>query len=195
MDGLDNHWMDSLSDLELVARVQAGDVGAFEAIYGRHHQHVLLCLQRMTKKRDLAEEIAQETFVRALEKIDSFDVGAEPANLWAWLRRISFNICVNRLNRLALERRSTVAALEMGNITFPTWGDPSVVASRSELHRLLIEAIDALPELMAKCIVSHYVFGLSYEEICGVYALSQGSVVYLLHRGRRILAERLSQYF
>jgi RNA polymerase sigma-70 factor (ECF subfamily) len=186
--------MDALADCELVSRVQASYAQAFGTIYCRHRPYVRSCLQRLTKKSELTEDLVQETFIRALERIDLFDPNSERANVRAWLRTIALNVCANKLNRLGLERRSTLAALETRSIGSASACDPSIAASRSETQGLLIKAISQLPELMAKCIVSHYVFGLSYAEICDVYGMRMGRVIYLLHRGRHILAKRLRKY-
>lgn len=186
--------MRSLTDLDLISRVQAGCAAAFGIIYRRHYHWVRAYLRKLAKNMEFAEDMAQETFIRALERITQFDVDDQNAKFRGWLKSIAYSVCVNNLSRLPLEHQSIVAAFERGNIRFDRPREPSVAASKSEMNKALLKAINALPDLMAKCVLSHYVFGLSYADMCATYTLSKGSVVYLLYQARRILAKRLEGY-
>src|SRR5574341_664989 len=88
--------MDAQSDLELVQQAKQGNLSAFEEILKRHQKKIFYLAYRMTKDFDAADDIAQETFIKAYQNIGSFK---ESYPFYAWIYRIGMNLAINYLRR------------------------------------------------------------------------------------------------
>jgi len=149
-----------LADTEasLLARAQAGDVGAFERLSGAYADRVFMLLLRLLGDRSEAEDVAQEVMLRAWQGITRF---RGQSSYFTWLYRIA----VNEANR-ALERRSRrPARIAIGvdelQLPAPAALDPSRQAENSELRRALSRALAELPPPLRTALVLRDVEGLS----------------------------------
>ncbi len=163
---------------DLVARARAGDLSAFEALYRRAAGRTYALCLRMTADPALAEELTQETFVRAWRKLRSF---RGDCAFSAWLRRIAINVVLadrrgrGRTPAEEIESQHLAAAL-----------DPGAALD-------LESAIAKLPVGARTVFVLHDVEGYRHDEIAGMLGVAAGTSKTQLHRARKLLREALEQ--
>jgi RNA polymerase sigma-70 factor (ECF subfamily) len=175
-----------LSDVQLAILVQQGDAAAFDMLVRRHMQRAFGVAYRLLGQREDAEDLVQETFLAALQKIDSFDTGREFS---PWFYRILVNRCLNA--RKSRSRRSTV---ELPGDVVSAMPSPLVETERSELRRLLASAMEALPEKQRTIVSMFDLEGFSSPEIAEVLGISDGTVRWHLHQARRVLRDTLEPF-
>ena len=170
-------------DRELTLAFQAGDKGAYQAIYDRHHARVHGVCRRMLINRDDAEEAAQETFLRVYQALGRFNGRYQ---LGAWVTRIATNVCLDHL-RAKTRRGGDLAALELSELDLSTnedEGPEGLVVRNSEGWRVR-KVIASLPPLHRAAIVLRDFEGLSYDEVAMTLGISDQQVKALLHRARQ----------
>jgi RNA polymerase sigma-70 factor (ECF subfamily) len=176
-------------DPGFVERLRAGDDGAFEALVRGYQHRVFGVAVRMLGNAAEAEEIAQETFVRAHRSLAEF---RGDAKLSTWLYAIASRLCLNRL--AAAERRFGRQG-EEALLRLPTVaGGADVVLERSELEAALHRAIAELPDDRRIVVVLRDLEGLSYEDIARTLGLELGTVRSRLHRARMDLKDKLERF-
>ena len=165
-------------------RAQAGDLGAFEALYRAHVNRVYALSYRLSGNPDLAEELTQEVFVRAWRKLGSFR--GESA-FSTWLHPLTVNVALSeRRARRRREARVTttddLGALERAGTRVPSG------------HSLDLErAMRMLPEGARDVFVLHDVYGYTHEEVGSLTGIAAGTSKAQLHRARMLLREALSR--
>jgi RNA polymerase sigma-70 factor (ECF subfamily) len=178
-----------VQEAELVARLRRGDLRAFEELVITYQHRVFGVALRMLGNRAEAEEIAQETFLRAHRALPEF---RGEARLGTWLYAIASRLCLNRLatpeRRLA---RADDAALAAAPGHEP---DAAAALERSELEAAVRDAIAALPDERRIVVILRDLEGLSYEEIGEVLDLEPGTVRSRLHRARMDLKAKLERF-
>ena len=167
---------------ELVALAAAGDVLAFEELYRANVGRVYALCLRMSGDRHLAEELVQESFVRAWQKLPSFR-GASAFS--TWLHRVTVNVVLGQ-RRSASSRARGSAAPEA------TEPEPAVSAVNPGEAIDLERAIAALPDRAREVFVLHDVEGFRHEEIARLTGIAVGTSKAQLHRARRILRKALA---
>ena len=178
-----------MQEAELVARLRKGDLRAFEELVIAYQHRVFGVAVRMLGNRAEAEEIAQETFLRAHRALPGF---RGEARLGTWLYAIASRLC---LNRLAAPERGLARGDDDALAAAPSHEpDAATALERSELDGALREAIAALPEKRRIVVILRDLEGLSYEEIAEVLALEPGTVRSRLHRARMDLKAKLERF-
>jgi RNA polymerase sigma-70 factor (ECF subfamily) len=160
------------ADLELVARIQAGDEDAFEALVARYQAPLFRYLLGFVGQREQAEDLLQETFLRAFRAIGRLD---DPATLRPWLYRIAHNQACS-----LLRRRRLLAWLPLGAQHLPA---PPADRSAIEAARTT-EALARLPPELRAPLLLHLVAGFSYAETAALLGVSEGAVRMRISRGR-----------
>jgi RNA polymerase sigma-70 factor (ECF subfamily) len=172
---------------QLLRKAQAGDAAAFATLVELHAPFVYNLALRTLNNRHDAEDIAQETFLRAWQGLAQFRAEAQ---LRTWLYRITTNLCYNRLPKLKKE----LEALEPGDATgLPERSRP--VEARvvtAELRRQLYQAVDQLPETYRLLVTLRHSDGRSYEEIAEITQMPLGTVKTGLFRARQQLRQALA---
>ena len=181
-------------DQRLVRLAQTGDMAAFNQIVERHQRAVYSTCLRMLRDPQLAEDAAQDAFVRAWNAIESFRGGI----VRPWLLRIATNRTYDILRSKA---RRPAASLDAQPFeSEPEWttqvshGEhPEQFTTRGELSELLQNALDSLPEDQRLAIVLSDVQGYGYDEIAQVMDIAVGTVKSRISRGRARLREYLQE--
>jgi len=172
-----------LADTEasLLARAQAGDVGAFERLSGAYADRVFMLLLRLLGDRSEAEDVAQEVMLRAWQGITRFH---GQSSYFTWLYRIA----VNEANRARERRSRRPARVAIGvdelQLPAPAALDPSRQAENSELRRALGRALAELPPPLRTALVLRDVEGLSTQEAAEIAGISQAAFKSRLHQAR-----------
>lgn len=167
----------------------------FEAQALEHLSSLMALAMRMTKSQAEAEDLVQDTYVKAMRAREQFSAGT---NMRAWLVRIMTNTYINRYRRGGLER----AVLEgpdadpladgwIGTSTMQAMRDPESLALRPLLEQELKAALDELPPEFRAAVLLVDVEELSYKEVSSALGCPIGTVMSRLHRGRRMLKQRL----
>jgi RNA polymerase sigma-70 factor (ECF subfamily) len=167
-----------------VARAQEGDVSAFEQLYRSNSGRVYgLCL-RLSGNPTTAQELAQDVFVRAWQRLSSFR--GESA-FFSWLYTLTVNVAFSegRSRKRRLARITTTDDLT----PYERPGRPPSPEAAVDLEK----AIAALPPGARAVFVLHDVHGFKHEEIGGMLGVAIGTCKAQLHRARRLLRESLGQ--
>ena len=172
-----------LDEVRLIRRAKEGDVAAFEGLYRRYSRRVFgLCL-RMTSDRSVAEDLAQESFVRVWERLDRFEGGARFA---PWILKVTANVVLShrRTRRRKFDRERPTEWLD----DVPESAPAAPPGSGVDLER----AIGSLPNGARTVFVLHDVEGLRHREISELLGVAEGTTKAQLHRARRMLREALA---
>lgn len=168
---------------DLVAAARNGDMRAFERLYRLHSDRVYgLCL-RMTRRHDQAEECVQLTFVRAWRSLKSFEGRSA---FGTWLHRIAVNEVLTQARNHGTRSESDEEAVA----SFDT--AESAPAEFDATDVMDVErALATLPEGARHVMVLQAVYGYSHEEVADMLGVAVGTCKAQMHRGRRLLRERL----
>jgi RNA polymerase sigma-70 factor (ECF subfamily) len=174
---------------ELLDRLRAGEARAFEELVKTYQHRVFGVAVRMLGSSAEAEEVAQETFLRAHRALADF---RGDAKLSTWLYAIASRLCLNRL--ASGEGRMSRARAE-GLDRLPAAGsEPGTDLERSEREAALHRAIAELPEDRRIVVVLRDIEGLTYDEIAAALSLELNTVRSRLHRARLDLKEKLERF-
>ncbi len=177
----------AVSDGELVARAQSGDVEAFDELIARHQDRVFSLAYRMLSHAEDAADVQQETFVQAWRNLRKF---RRDAALSTWLHRITVNLCLSR------RRRRQTEPLEPYMQETLLSSEPSGVAclQREETKATVRRAIASLPAHYRALIVLRDIEERPFDEIAQVLSCSIQSARTRLAKARKLLRERLEPY-
>jgi RNA polymerase sigma-70 factor (ECF subfamily) len=185
-----------LSDEEVLARVQAGDLAPYEILMRRHNQKLYRAVRAVLRDESEVEDVVQEAYVSAYRHLAAFE---GRARFSTWLVRITVNAALDRRRR-----RARVVALdpvledqlaaEDGLSSGGADDDPERQSARRELACLLERAIDALPEPFRLVYVLRDVEGLSTQETAESLELEPNTVKTRLHRARSLLRDGLYRH-
>lgn len=174
---------DDAIDAALVERVRAGDVAAYDELVRRHLRRAHAVAFRLLGHREDAEDLVQDAFIQALDKIDSFDASRPFA---PWFFRILTNRGLNVRQSRALRTVS-----EIPEDTASREHSPEVAAEREELRGRLRDAVGALPERQQLIVQLFEIDGWTSAEIARTLGISDGTVRWHVHEARRALREAL----
>lgn len=179
-----------VSDGHLARRVQRGESEAFEVLARKYIRSVYAVVSSFLSGQEDIDDSVQETFLRALEKVQSFD----PRRPFApWLYQIARNVARSRWKYLKSRQHEDLTECE--RLPAETQGDdPGTLAESSELRRYLAAAIDSLPERQRAAFRLHDVEGFKAAEIAEMLGVNDGTVRANVHHARRGLRKRLERY-
>jgi RNA polymerase sigma factor (sigma-70 family) len=163
-------------DRELVVRVRSGDPAAFDQLVRRHLRPAVRLASRLLGDDDAAEDVVQESFLKVLEVVDTFDATRPFA---PWFYRIVANRCSNI--RRSRSRRPTESLSPTLESEAP---GPDREAERRSLRRRLRAALDGLPDRQREVLLLYDVEGFTGPEIAETLEISAGTVRWHLHQAR-----------
>lgn len=174
-------------DTALARRARGGDAAAFGALVQAHQTAVFNVCYRLTGERREAEDMAQEAFIRAYERIASFD----PARPFGpWMRRVAANVCLNALQRA----RRLHFSLDDDSVPEPRAdeaGEPPVAHAQRETTEAVRGALLTLPAHYRAVIELCHFQDMSYAEAAQALRLPLSDVKSHLFRARKALARQL----
>jgi len=172
------------NEAQLITQAQNGDRNAFSELVRIHSKGVLNVVYRMCGDMLIAEDAAQETFIRAWQNLPSYRPQTPFRN---WLYRIAFNAGMDMLRK---EKRILPDDIEDMNLTDGQPGIESVV-SQQERTTLVQKAILSLPDASRAVLVLREYEGLSYQEISSTLDIPVGTVMSRLNYARNLLKTKL----
>ncbi|MGH9428982.1 MAG: RNA polymerase sigma factor [Terriglobia bacterium] len=180
------------SDHALVAACCAGNKQAFDVLVLRYTHSLSTLARRLLGEHHEAEDLTQETFLRAYEKIEEF---RGEAQFSTWLYRICFNLCLNRLRKKKNDLTNKMGVDALAEELLDSRGRlPEQLTMKRERQKLVKGALAEMTPEFREVFLLHNRIDLSYEEIAQRLRLPVGTVRSRLHRGRAQLKERLRPY-
>ena len=183
----------NLLDAELVARVQAGDKGAFDILVQKYQSKVINLVGRYVSDQAECQDIAQDAFIKAYRAIGSFRGDSQ---FYTWLYRISANTAKNYLASRA--RKSPGYSVDVedaqhfeGESGLKEYDNPENLLLTDEIRETVFRAIERLPEDLKSAITLRELDGLSYEEIAEVMDCPIGTVRSRIFRARDVIDKEL----
>jgi RNA polymerase sigma-70 factor, ECF subfamily len=186
MDSFTAARITTVSEAELVTRAQRGERNAFSQLVDIHAQGVMNVIYRMCGDAQVAEDAAQETFLRAWLHLSSY---RPQTSLRNWLYRIAVNVATDMLRK---EKRILPNALEDLPLSDPHPG-PEATFAQEERTALVQNAVLSLPDACRAVLVLREYEGMSYHEIADALAIPTGTVMSRLNYARKLLKEKLEQ--
>ena len=186
---------------ELIAAILAGDTELYYQLIRPHERRVYIMALSCMKNKEDAEDVAQETFVRALRNLGAF---RGDSKFGTWLISITLNEARSRIrrNKMASTESLDTTREEEGHVPpafFRDWREiPSDVLERNEIRLLLQQAIASLPVIYREVLLLREVEELNTDEVAEILKISISSAKVRLHRARlmmqKLLAPRLSTF-
>ena len=187
----------NLPDADVVALAQHGREVAYRELLRRYERTVFSLVFRMVRDRTVAEDLAQETFIKVLNHIDKY---RPEFKFSSWLFKIANNVAIDHLRRRQLNtismdgspNASTAAEIEASSFDIVDQSESALDELQSrELGTAIERAIASLRPEYRSCILLRHVEGRSYEEIAATLDLPLGTVKTFIHRARHQLRDLL----
>ena len=190
--------LEMLSDAEVMLRVANGDDSAFNYLVEKYRRPMISFMYRMTHNQAVAEELAQEVFLRVYRSRQGY---AASAKFTTWLYRIATNLAVNHARDTKYERPENMVNIDEPDtetgMTVDV-ADSGLNAEQVILRRERLAAIrsqvEALPERQRVAVLMHKYQGMDYREIGDVLKLSESATKSLLFRAYQTLREKLKEF-
>jgi len=185
-------------DLALVDKARQGDVQAFDVLVRKYERQIFRIAQHITQNREDAEDVMQDAFLKAYEKLSQFQGNSK---FYTWLVRIAVNESLMRLRKRRTGKMVSIdeeIETEEGSVPrdLADWApDPEQNYGQTELAEILRKTIQGLPQGFRIVFALRDVEGFSTEETAETLGLSIPAVKSRLLRARLQLRERLSRYF
>ena len=181
----------------LVNAARAGDLPAYDQLVQRYQERIYATIYHMTSNHEDANDIAQETFIKAHSALKSFK---GDSSFYTWVYRIAVNKTIN-----FLKQRKNRVSLSLNDLDFNVENDPELVAfvsektprraaALAELQEKLNEAMQKLSDVHRMVVALHDVQGHSHEEIASIMDCNVGTVRSRLFYARQQLQALLSDY-
>lgn len=180
-------------DIDLVREALSGSQDAFRELVVRYQGPILSLVRRMVRNPSLAEDLAQEVFVKAFRALHSFD---QQRKFSSWLFKIAHNTAIDQLRRrqirtVPLETPDQDVASLVDVLADTGAETPAGRVERQDLGRAIEEAVSSLKPIYREVVILRYQEGLSYEEIADIADLPLGTVKTNLFRARKAMATHL----
>jgi RNA polymerase sigma-70 factor (ECF subfamily) len=189
---------EGLSDAQIMLRVRAGDDSAFEYLVQKYRRPMLSFMYRMAHNTAVAEDLAQEVFLRVYRSREKYEASAK---FTTWLYRIASNLAVNHARDTRHQRPENTVSLDEPE---PDTGltmdlpDTSLTAEEAILKRERLAAIrqrvEALPERQKMALIMHKYQQMDYRQIADVLKLSESAIKSLLFRAYETLRGQLKEF-
>ena len=181
--------MKFLEDNHYIEKIMSGDASAYAQLVAKHKNLVFSIVLKILNNREDAEEIAQDTFVKAYQSLKSFE---KKSKFSTWLYRIAYNTAISKTRKKKIE---TVA---MDDHLITNYSTDEITANINRLEeneqiRLMEKVMTGLPEEDHLLITLFYKADHSIEEISEIMGLTQSNVKVRLHRIRKKMYNRMQE--
>ena len=181
------------NDRQLVARVQKGDRRAFDLLVIKYQHRILALVSRFVPDFAEAQDVTQEAFIKAYRALPGFRGDSQ---FYTWMYRIAVNTAKNYL--VSRGRKTPTRDIDLDDAEFFTEEQnlkdietPDSLLQRDQLHKVVFDAIEALPEELRMAVTLRELDGLSYEEIAEVMDCPIGTVRSRIFRAREAIDRKM----
>ncbi len=187
-----------LTDQEVVAQARAGRERAYRELIGRYERPVFSIIYRLVRDRELAEDLAQDTFIKVLNALDRYD---PKLKFSSWIFKIAHNTAIDRLRKREVATLSldgspnarTADDIEATRITVAsTEESPEDYAASREIGEEIEKALALLRPEYRTAIVLWHIEDRPYDEIAEIMEIPLGTVKTFIHRARNELRKHLA---
>ncbi len=181
-------------DLSLVRRAKKGDYRAFDLLVLKYQSRIIASAFKYVKERQLAEDIAQEAFIKSYKSLDSF---REESSFYTWVYRITVNTAKNYLVSSKRRDEVVISDLSIDDSFYPEKlevDSPQEILKANELRDLIFEALSSLGEETRTALSLREFDGLSYEQIAEIVQCPVGTVRSRIFRGREMIEEAIGKH-
>src|SRR5438309_4546272 len=189
---------ESLTDAEVMLRAGSDDVAAFEYLAIKYHRPMIAFMYRMCHNQAVAEELAQEVFLRVYRSRQSY---AAEAKFSTWLYRVATNLALNHLRDTRSERAQ--AAVSLDEPDEESGRTPDVADARLNVEQSILlseriaairKCVETLPERQRAAVIMHKYHELDYREIARVLKMTESATKSLLFRAYETLRVALKDF-
>lgn len=173
------------SDLDLVTRAQKGDTEAFSILVGRHQHMVFNLSYRFMRDSALAEDMAQESFLKAFRLLKGF---RGDCTFSTWMYRVTASVCLTEISRRKKRQEVELLPLHEGRAA-------TVSHDALDMPEMLRKCVNKLPSRYAKIITMYYLKETSYDEIAQEMDVPMGTLKTWMHRARNQLRKIATKEF
>jgi RNA polymerase sigma-70 factor, ECF subfamily len=188
----------ALTDAEVMLELRSGNIPAFDVLIAKYRKPIIHFMYRMVHNQAVAEELAQEVFLRVYRSRETYRA---EARFSTWLYRIATNLAVNHARDTRHERSVSTIHLDEPDPETGTTPDvadatPNIEADmlRKERMNAIRQHVLSLPERQRTAVLMHKYEGLDYKQIGEVLKLSESATKSLLFRAYQTLRERLKDF-
>jgi RNA polymerase sigma-70 factor, ECF subfamily len=174
------------SDATVIERVLSGERQAYAILMRRYNQRLYRVAWALTRDAAEAEDVVQESWVRAFQRLDQV---TDPARFRAWLTRVAVNEALHR--RRQHQRRESLTDPEAEMMTED---DPESLAAQRELRPVLEAAVSSLPDMLRVVFVLREVEGMAVADIADSLGIQEATVKTRAFRARELLRSRLCNW-
>jgi RNA polymerase sigma-70 factor (ECF subfamily) len=177
--------MDLSDDQQVIRAVMNGNVNAYSILVQQYQKPIFNLMYRVTGSHEDAKDLAQETFIKAYEKLDHFRIGER---FFPWLYTIGYNHARNFVQRGKPLKQSSDDDVEKNSgLDYPSQHEERALAQIDFMR--IYQALGQLPADYREAVILHYHEGLSMEEIAAALELSISGAKMRVHRGIKKLRE------
>jgi RNA polymerase sigma-70 factor (ECF subfamily) len=179
-------------DEQLIRQTLAGESSAFESLIGKYQNRLFHSMTQLLRNSTDAEDIVQESFIRAFTKLNTFRGGSQ---FYTWLYRIAHNAAISQIRKRKPTESLDQEVDGMGKQIAGCHETPSHRLEQQEQNQRLSDALDRLKEEQRSVLVLREMDGLDYDAIAEILDVPVGTVRSRLHRARTQLKEELERQF
>jgi len=182
---------------ELIKKAHKGNIEAFGEIFKKTNKRIYNFLLHLSSDSELAEDLTQETFVRAFKSLKSLKSSKA---IVSWLHRIALNLYRDemkkpRLYAESIDQNSSTDDEDNNAIEIEDWtSNPDKITADKELQSVVRDAIHSLPEIHRTVVIMHHIEGMEIDEIAKILKVKSGTVMSRLARARETLKRKLAFY-
>ena len=187
-----------LEDSAIMLELRAGNMAGFDYLIQKYRKPIINFMYRMAHNQAVAEELAQEVFLRVYRSRETYRA---EARFSTWLYRIATNLGVNYARDTRLERAASTVYLDEADSETGTTPDVADLAPSAEAYMIRQERLNAirqhvlaLPERQRMAVLMHKYEGMDYKQIGDVLKLSESATKSLLFRAYQTLREKLKEF-
>lgn len=174
----------TIQDEVLIRKIKAGNQQALRLLIERYKHHIFKITYSVVKDRQEAEDLAQETFLKMVDALPSY----QSQGFKTWLSRIALNTAIDA-HRKKKRRKEELTAFDEPELQVSHGESAESEAIVMERERKIREAIAHMPENYRFIVHAYYLEGKSYQEICEAYNLAKKTVEMRLYRARKWMRE------
>ncbi len=179
-------------DVKLVERCLQGDDSAWEMIVTMYTRRIFNLSYRYTGRREEAEDLTQDIFIRIYQNLNSFRSNA--GSLQSWILRVGRNLIIDHYRQSRRFQKSAGSEeLETLNLADEKTPDPHRIAEQRDAARFLRDGLQSLSAELKEAVILRDLEGMAYQEIADILAIPEGTVKSRINRGRIELAKLLSK--